>query len=423
MTDAYINEELLKKYKWAGKIRLLCFLLLLLFLLLMKSVGGYSYLNNYFFALIFIEAVLNQPYGFIVRRVRLQNLQYFQMLIDIVAISWIMQYMGGLEAPLVSIAYYAVILWAGVVSTSRAVFFAAAASAIGMSFVVITEHIGMFSAISLYEHRMPTSQMASLLVGNISFLFAFGYFSAQSSGVIKAQERQRQVESVRNLHKFTATGYLVDNTVHDVLNSLACIKEYNRMLTEEGFSDDERKEMTSKIDEMEEKSSDRLTLLARFSKSSVKEHQKTDIHQIINDAIKLTWPILRYSKIKIEKAFGQDVPEIMANKDQLQEVFVALIFKILDLVDKEMTLVISTKHIQEKDEVEVCLTDESGFLRPGELKAKEEAVFALTSSDKTLGMGLTIAYEIVERHKGKIEVKRTSGQGTVCSIRLPIGSK
>ncbi|MCX5694807.1 MAG: hypothetical protein NT014_06810 [Candidatus Omnitrophica bacterium] len=129
----YVNsdtKELLEKYRLAGKIRFLSFLLLFLFLLLMKSFGGYAYLNPAFIALMLIEAIVNQPYLFLVNRVNMRRFQYYQMITDIIAISWILYYMGGLEAPIVSIAYYVVILWAGVASTTQAVFFAVITSSL-----------------------------------------------------------------------------------------------------------------------------------------------------------------------------------------------------------------------------------------------------------------------------------------------------
>lgn len=91
----HINEDLMRKYRLAGKIRLISFSLLMFFLLLMKWLGGYAYLNPALLSLILVEALINQPYSFIVRRVNIHRLQYYQMTVDIMAITWLMYYMGG----------------------------------------------------------------------------------------------------------------------------------------------------------------------------------------------------------------------------------------------------------------------------------------------------------------------------------------
>src|SRR3972149_1433992 len=99
MADNNLRHELIRKYQCAGKIRFVSAMLLFLFLYLMKFIGGYSYLNIFLTALIFVEPPLNQPYKFILDRVDVRRFQFYQMVIDIIAVSWVVYYMGGIEAP------------------------------------------------------------------------------------------------------------------------------------------------------------------------------------------------------------------------------------------------------------------------------------------------------------------------------------
>ena len=112
---------------------------------------------------------------------------------------------------------------------------------------MILEHFGLLPVISHYSYKMPTPQMFSLLLGNVSFLFAFGYFSARSSGVIQLLQRKRQEESLRSAHKLLATGNLLGSTAHDMLNYLATIKYSIRMLLDGGGINDEEREMLKSI--------------------------------------------------------------------------------------------------------------------------------------------------------------------------------
>jgi hypothetical protein len=67
------TKELLIKYRLAGKIRFISLLLLFLFLLLIKAVSGYSYLNAAYIALVLIETIANQTYAFIISRVNIYS--------------------------------------------------------------------------------------------------------------------------------------------------------------------------------------------------------------------------------------------------------------------------------------------------------------------------------------------------------------
>ncbi|MFH1867463.1 MAG: ATP-binding protein [Candidatus Omnitrophota bacterium] len=418
--DIQSKEDLIKKYRLAGKIRFISFCLLLLFLLIMKFVGGYSYLNTAFIALIFVEAILNQPYNFIVRRVDISRLQYYQMTIDIIAISWILYYMGGIEAPLVSIGYYVVILWAGVVSSTHAVLFATIVSAVLFASVVVLGHIEVLPLITYFSNKIPLPQMISRLCGNVSFLFAFGYFCVHSSGLIKLLERKRREEALRYSHKLVATGNLVGNTAHDLLNYLASIKGFAELLLHEIKDNEQQAQMLKSIQRSEQKVTDILTKLGRFSQKPKQEFEPYDIHNVIEDALGLTWPLIRYSDMTVEKIFGKDIPLIMIDKDQMQEVFVALIFNTLDAVSKNGKLSIETSYLDKINMVEIKFSDTGKGIKQEDLGNIAKPFFSTKSPEKGAGMGLTIVYGVIALHKGSIGVKSRLGEGTTFTIKLPV---
>lgn len=420
------NEELIRKYRLAGKIRFISFSLLFFFLLLMKAVGGYSYLNVAAISLIFAEAILNQPYNFFLKRVNIYRFQYYQMITDIIVISWTLYYMGGMEVPIISMAYYAVILWAGVVSTTQAVFFAVTASALFFSSTVILNHFGILPFISYLHYKMPTAQMFSLVLGNISFMFAFGYFSAHSSKVIKFLERKRQEESLKHTHKLLAAGYLVSGIAHDIINHLVSIRGYARILLERiGEGKDENKKLSTiegleRIEELERKSTELLSKLSQFSRKPKEELAPTDLNKVIEDALGLTFPLARMSDVTAEKMLESDLPLIMADKDQLQEVLVALILNSLDAISKKGKITLKTHYEKTSDYVEVVLSDTGKGIKPGYLSRIAAPFFTTKSTEKTLGLGLTIAFGIVERYGGKINVESTEGKGSTFTIQLPV---
>ena len=417
-----IKEDLMKKYRLAGKIRLISFTLLLFFLLLMKWLGGYVYLNTILLSLILVEAILNQPYKVIVERVNIHRLQYYQMTVDIIAISWLLYYVGGIEAPVVSIAYYAIILWAGVASTVHAVFFAVIASTLSFSAIVILEHSGMIPPITLYNESMSNAKMFSLLIGNISYLFAFGYFSAHSSKVIKLLEKKQRDESLRYAHKFSAIDHLISQTTHDILGPFSNVKACaDILLKEEGLNSKEKSELLNIIIEDGNKGVAILRRLSMFSRKGRPEFERTDINAIIEDAINLTWPVVKYSKMSIEKVFSSDIPLIPLIKDQIQEVFVAMILNALDATIETGTLTIETKHNKEKNTIEIRLSDTGIGLKQEYLNQIEEPFFTTKEYRESLGIGLAISNEIIATHKGNMRFKSSvGGGGTTFIIHLPI---
>lgn len=414
------NEELIRKYRLAGRIRFISFSLLFFYLLLMKTMGGYSYLNPLFILLLFVEAIINQPYGIIVRRVNIHRFQYYQMATDIIAISWALYYMGGIDAPVVSIAYYAIILWAGVVSTQGAVLFAVIISALLFSSIVILEQAGLLPAASFYDYEMPLPQVASLIITNVSFLFAFGYFSANSSRVMQFLQRKKQEESLRSTHKLLATGHLLAGTAHDMMNCLSCIKNCTNILETPNLHIEEEKTMLKIIKEQEQRATGMLSRLAGFSRKLEERFEPIDIHETIEDAIELAWPLTRYANMIIEKTFGENIPSIIGNKVQIQEAIVAMILNSLDAIAKEGRLIIKTEYRKENGIVEIGFSDTGRGIKKEHLKHIGEPFFTTKSPEGGSGLGLAATYGIIARHNGKIDVDSAVGKGTTFTIKLPV---
>ena len=421
MLEDISKAELLRKYRFAGKIRLISFSLFFFFLLLIKYTGGYSYINATFFAVIFFEIILNQPYNFIIQRVNIYRFQYYQMAADIIAVSWMVYYMGGIEAPVVTLAYYAVILWAGVVSSAGAVFFAVGLTMLLFSLVVILEYFGILPFVGYYHYKMPIFQMFSVLMGNVSFFFAFGYFSARAALVIKSLQRKRYEDLLKHEHKFRAIGHLVGYAAHDVLNHLANISGYIELLLKKKSGAAGEEEMIKSIGALTQESTHLLSGLMHFSQKPSEALEPVSINKAIEDAIELTLPLVRYSKITIEKRLDPANPLVMGEKDRLQEIFIALILNAYEAMPGKGTLAIATALADKQDSIKIDVSDTGSGIQPQDISRIRdgEPFFTTQGEERKLGLGLAITHEIVTKHGGTIDIQSAVGKGTAFVIQLP----
>ena len=421
MLEDISKAELLRKYRFAGKIRLISFSLLFFYLLLIRYAVGSSYLNVYYFAVFFFEIILNQPYDFIIQRVNIYRFQYYQMAADIIAVSWMVYYMGGIEAPVVTLAYYAVILWAGVVSDIPAVFFAVGLTALLFSLVVSLEYSGFLPFTGYYHHKMPISQMLPVLIGNISFFFAFGYFSARAALVIKSLQRQRYWDSLKYEHKFRAIGHLVEYVAHDALNHLANISGYTELLLKKKSQAAKDEEMIKSIGALAQESTNLLSRLMHFSQKPSEALKPVSINGVIEDAIELILPLVRYSKITIEKRLDPANPLVAGEKDRLQEIFIALILNAYEAMPGKGTLAIATALADKHNSIKIDVSDTGSGIQPqGISRIRDgEPFFTTREAKMKLGLGLVTTREIVTKHKGTIDIQSTVGKGTTIVIQLP----
>ncbi|RKY34585.1 MAG: hypothetical protein DRP80_04580 [Candidatus Omnitrophota bacterium] len=344
--EEFFRRELARKYRWAGKIRFITSLLFFFFLIFLKFLGGYSYLNPYLISLILIEAFLNQPYPLFLKKVDIFRFQYYQMFIDIIVITWLIYYLGGLEAKVVSLGYYAVILWAGFISGKKAVVFATLSSASLFTLVVLGLYLGFLPSWGLVKTSLGLGEVSSFLFGNLSFLFSFGYFSLKSSHLIKDLERQRFRDFLKYNNRFLTVGYLLSGLIHDILNYLLSIRGYIQILYEKFGNLEE----LGKIEEQEEKIRRLVSEASTFSNVSEEKPSLINPNLLLEETLTLVYPLLRMYNIRVIKDFEAE-ESILVKSQVLKEGFLYIILELAERIGGQGTIFISTQNLEEGLEV------------------------------------------------------------------------
>jgi signal transduction histidine kinase len=308
----------------------------------------------------------------------------------------------------VSIAYYTVILWAGVVSGYQAVFFAVVSSCFLFSLVVLLEHYGIFLSGAPFKHGITDAQMFSSLLGNIAFLCAFGYFSAYSSKIIKFLERKRFEEKLKSTHRFLATGYLVAGIAHDVINHLASVRGYVSLLLDESGKEKSEdrisasRQMLESINKLESEDIGLLSKLAKFSLKQKEQIQPVNLYAVFDEVLTLTSPLAQMSRVLIERSFGKAALPVMVDRAQLREALVNLMISVIADMPEKGRL-----------NIEVSSSGEN---------TRAQIVFRMMGSglkhDLTQELEYAIAQEITSRYSGTIEI--LNGTETKIIIRIPI---
>ena len=122
--------------------------------------------------------------------------------------------------------------------------------------------------------------------------------------------------------------------------------------------------------------------------------------------------------IKVIKNLDTDIPDIMLDINQIQQVFVNIFLNAIEAMNDGGTFVISTE--RDKDYVNITFQD-SGQGIPEEIIGKIfDPFFTTKSKKKGTGLGLSVSYGIIQKHNGTIEVKSKINEGTTFLIKLPL---
>jgi signal transduction histidine kinase len=151
----------------------------------------------------------------------------------------------------------------------------------------------------------------------------------------------------------------------------------------------------------------------------------TDINALLKSSMQmLTIP----DKVQIEKNFVVDLPEINADMNQMQRVFINLINNAVRAVMAKDggRIKLSTKRLRtfqvfaEAEWIYVEILDEGEGIPEANLSKIFKPFFTSYKDRGGSGLGLSIVKKIIEAHGGVIDVTSVVGRGTAFNIRLPI---
>ncbi len=158
--------------------------------------------------------------------------------------------------------------------------------------------------------------------------------------------------------------------------------------------------------------------LKSFSRVDRSEAEYASINEGINTTLNIVWNELKY-KCTVEKDLG-DLPDFYCRLNQLNQVFMNILINAGHAIDKEQgTIAIRTW--AETDTIYVSIKDDGKGIPPGNLKKVFEPFFTTKEVGKGTGLGLSLAYDIVAKHNGNIEVSSEPEKGTEFLISLPVG--
>lgn len=156
--------------------------------------------------------------------------------------------------------------------------------------------------------------------------------------------------------------------------------------------------------------------LKKFSHTDENKMELADLNQEIESTLNIAANELKY-KTKVIKELGT-IPSIECFPHQLNQVFMNILVNAVQAIEEQGTILIRTS-VKDKF-IWIIIQDTGGGIAPENLQKIFDPFFTTKAIGKGTGLGLYIAYGIVEKHQGKITVQSEIGKGTTFTIQLPI---
>lgn len=239
-------------------------------------------------------------------------------------------------------------------------------------------------------------------------------------------ERKKIEEQLIQSEKLRVMGQMASGVAHDFNNILSIILGNTELLAMqvEILNPKQIKKQLKVIERAALDAAETVRRIQEFTRIRAdKEYFKVDINEIVEELKAMSKPRWKDQaqgkgiNIEFITLLKKDLPHIMGNPSELREVLTNMIFNSIDAMPEGGKILIETKSVDK--EVHILVTD-TGIGISKELRRRIFDPFFTTKGVVSDGLGLSIAFSIISRHGGRVEVESEEGKGTTFTIILPV---
>jgi len=239
----------------------------------------------------------------------------------------------------------------------------------------------------------------------------------------KVEERTAELKRMQSQmiqsEKMVAIGKLAAGVAHEINNPLTGVLTNSSLMLEDLADDHPWREDIQTIVNETLRCRKIVKGLLDFSRQTKPQRTLLDLNQVVEDTLSLVRNQTVFRNIKLAYDLDPHLPTVLADADQMRQVVLNIVLNAAEAMVQGGELSVATAPDVATKAVELRISD-TGPGIPDEVRARIFEPFFTTKKTGT-GLGLAVAYGIIERHHGQIRIDTARGKGTTFTVSVPIG--
>jgi len=239
-------------------------------------------------------------------------------------------------------------------------------------------------------------------------------------GVQDITGRIKMQEQLIMQDRLASIGQMASGIAHELNNPLTSVIGFSELLLGKDLAADVREDLTT-INREAKRTANVVRGLLAFARKQGTEKALVDINSSVQGVLQLRSYEQRVNNIKVNVRFAFDLPQILGNGDQLQQVFLNIIANAEQAMLEAHhggSLTIVTERVG--DIVKASIGDDGPGISEENMKKLFTPFFTTKVVGKGTGLGLSICHGIVSEHGGKIYAVSEVGKGATFVVEFPI---
>lgn len=241
----------------------------------------------------------------------------------------------------------------------------------------------------------------------------------QRAQLLEMQE-SRYDQLALQTEKLSALGRMAAGIAHEINNPLAGVLLFSSNLLKKAPEEGPFREGLEIIIQETLRCKAIIQELLEFSRPSEPKAVLTNVNSVIVRAIHLLENEFRLQHIRVEVNLLKQLPEILIDENQIEQIFVNLLLNAIQAIEEQGTITIHSYVSPDRKNVAIDVSDTGCGIPPENMSKIFEPFFSTKA--KGTGLGLAVTYGIVQKHGGHVYAFSQPKQGSRFIIELPIPS-
>jgi signal transduction histidine kinase len=238
------------------------------------------------------------------------------------------------------------------------------------------------------------------------------------------EDLKKSKSYIRRADRLASLGTLTAGLAHEIRNPLVAIKTFTHLLPER-IDDQEFRDKFLQIASGEvDRISSLVTELLDFARTSDPKLEMENINLILDGMILLVSTEANKKQITVNKTYDSNLPFVQIDREQMKQVFLNILLNAIEATPEKGKITVRTRAFLKpsgEPYVQIEFTDTGSGIPKNQL----EEIFNPFFTTKTTGsgLGLSISNQIVQDHKGYIDVESQMGKGSSFFVNLPVNQE
>jgi signal transduction histidine kinase len=224
-----------------------------------------------------------------------------------------------------------------------------------------------------------------------------------------------ELEELRNIEKFAATGRIARTIAHEVRNPLTNISLASEQLKEITSQNEEGDLLLQMIGRNVNRINQLVSDLLNSTRSEQLEYTPANINLLMDEALEMARDRIELNHTQVEKQYEKNLCETLVDKEKIKLAFLNIIVNAIEAMEKKSGI-LQVKTGKQGNKCIVEINDNGTGMNEETLQKLFEPYF--TGKMKGNGLGLTNTQNIILNHKGSINVRSKTGKGSSFIITL-----